>query len=93
MTNTNSHGETTSISVGHAETTTQQIFDLPNDVRELAAMTLAAKAKMEELQSTRAPDLRSKWQEEAAAIGMTVDEVLHGATTKKRGRKPKSKHE
>jgi hypothetical protein len=88
------HQETiASTGTAYTESGAEQIFPLPNDVRVLVAMTAAAKAKMEELQSTRAPELRAKWHEEAAAIGMSIDEVLRGRAAKKRGQKTKTKRD
>jgi hypothetical protein len=94
MTTSNSRTVSTGVTIGHSETAAEQDFNLPDDFRQLTAMTAAAKVKMDELQTTRAEALRTKWTEEAAALGMTPDEVLHGIDgKKKRGRKPRQKRD
>lgn len=86
------HDDYIEVGIGHSEATVEQDFGLPDDFRQLAAMTATAKAKMDELQTTRAQSLKTKWTMEADALGLTPDEVLHGTSGKKRGRRPKPKH-
>ena len=94
MTNSNSHGTTTShsVSIGRSETTVEQDFDLPDNFHQLAAMTAAAKAKMEELQTTGVTAMRERWHAEATALDKTPEEIL-GIAAKKRGRKPRAKRD
>ena len=90
MTNSNSHSEMTGTGSGNAESRTEETFDLPDDFRSLVAMKAATEAKMTELQTTRAEGLRTRWTAEAAGLGMTPEEILHGVSKKKpRGRRSK----
>jgi hypothetical protein len=75
-------------STSSGESTTD--FALPEDFRSLAAMKTATEHKMVELQTTRAVALKSKWADEAASLGLTPEEILHGVSKKKpRGRRAK----
>jgi hypothetical protein len=91
MTNSNNQVKSLGASVAHSEGTHEDTFVLPDNFRQLAAMTAAATAKMEQLQTTRAQALRAKWLEEADALGMTPQEILTGTVGRKRGRKPRAK--
>lgn len=94
MSNTRSGFESTGTDISDGEDKGTQEFGvpLPDNFRQLAAMTAAAKAKMDELRTTKVEPLRARWSNEAAALGMTPEEVLGIAGTK-RGRKAKSKRE
>jgi hypothetical protein len=47
--------------------------------------------RVTEMRATGAPTLRERWTEQAAAIGMTIEEILQAG--KKRGRGNGSKHQ
>lgn len=90
MSNTNSQTDLVTTDIRDRETKIER--ELPDDVRELAAISAAASAKAEELRKTRTLELQTKWAEEAAAIGKTPLEILTGDAPKKRGKR-KPKHE
>lgn len=97
MSNSNSQSEMTSTGnvpgEGRGEMAVQHKFDLPSDVRTLAAMRVAIDEKITELKTAGAETLRSMILQESALLDMSPEEIISGTATKKRGRKTKSKHE
>ena len=96
---TNTSGnESTSIfgiSSGHSESIGTSIFEqisLPDDYRRLAAYRAAADAKMVELQTTKAVEMKSRWHAEAETLGMTPEEIL-GTGPKKPRRAGRTKRD
>ena len=49
-------------------------------------MAEAINARVVELQTVKADELREKWREEAAALGLDAGILLDGRVAKKRGR-------
>jgi hypothetical protein len=58
----------------------------------LAALRERIDEKVREMREVGGPALREKFAEEAAAIGMTIDEIVQTGT-KRRGRPPKDREE
>ena len=52
---------------------------------QLEELRTRAEQRVAEMRETGAPALREQWAEQASAIGMTVDEIIEGAKSK-RGR-------
>jgi hypothetical protein len=52
--------------------------------QQLEELRTRAEHRMTEMRETGAPALREQWGEQAAAIGMTIEEILQ--VSKKRGR-------
>ena len=59
---------------------------------ELTELKDAIEARMEEMRREGVPALRERFSEEAAALGVTLEEVV-GAAKKKRGRPRKTRVE
>ena len=53
---------------------------------ELSELKNLVGLRMEEMREQGVPALRERFAEEAAALGVTLEEVVVGATPKKRGR-------
>ena len=62
------------------------------DYPALAALRERIDEKVREMREVGGPALREKFAEEAAAIGMTIDEIVQTGT-KRRGRPPKDREE
>jgi hypothetical protein len=58
---------------------------------QLEALRNRVEHRVTEMRETGAPALREQWSEQAAAIGMTIDEILQAG--KKRGRGNGGKHQ
>jgi hypothetical protein len=96
MNSTNSRTEVIADShtVSHTEGVVEATaVELPDDYKQLAAVKAAAESKMVEMQTTRAEALRNKWHDEAAALGLTADEVLRGPAAKKPRRAKRQKRD
>ncbi len=85
MTNSNSHTELSSISAGQSQTVHDQ--QLPDTYAELIASRAAIEAKLAEIETVAVPAMRQRWEQEAASIGKTVEDVLGIGTKKARGRR------
>ena len=66
-------------------------FTLPDDYAMLVALRAAIDTKIAAMQTTGVAALREKYAQEAAALGVTPEDVLGIASKKPRGRKAKSK--
>jgi hypothetical protein len=62
------------------------------DYPALSALRERIEEKVREMREVGGPALREKFAEEAAAIGMTIDEILQTGA-KRRGRPPKDREE
>jgi hypothetical protein len=62
------------------------------DYPALAALRERIEEKVREMREVGGPALREKFAEEAAAIGMTIDEIVQTGA-KRRGRPPKDREE
>ena len=62
------------------------------DYPALSALRERIEEKVREMREVGGPALREKFEQEAAAIGMTVDEIVQTGT-KRRGRPPKEREE
>lgn len=68
-------------------------FTLPDDYAMLVALRAAIDTKIATMQSTGVAALREKYAQEAAALGVTPEDVLGITSKKPRGRKAKPKPE
>ena len=59
--------------------------------QQLEELRTRVEHRVTELRETGAPALREQWGEQAAAIGMTIEEILQAG--KKRGRGNGGKHQ
>ena len=59
--------------------------------QQLEELRTRVEHRVTEMRETGAPALRERWTEEAAGIGMTIEEILHAG--KKRGRGNRGKHQ
>ena len=62
------------------------------DFGQLSALRERIDERVREMRETEGPALRERFVEEAAAIGMTIEELVQ-LGTKRRGRPPKEKNE
>ena len=62
------------------------------DFVELSALRERIEERVRDMRETEGPALRERFIEEAAAIGMTIEELVQ-LGTKRRGRAPKEKDE
>ena len=62
------------------------------DYPALSALSERIDQKVREMREVGGPALREKFAEEAAAIGMTIDEIVQTGA-KRRGRPPKDREE
>ena len=63
------------------------------DVPECMQLQEALVARIRELQTVKADELREKWRQEAAALGMDAEFLLEGGhVKKKRGRGRRNGH-
>ena len=62
------------------------------DYPALAALRERIEEKVREMREVGGPALRERFAEEAAAIGMTIDEIVQTGA-KRRGRPPKDREE
>ena len=93
---TDTHSISRSIAVGRASghtdgEATAAEFTLPEDYAMLVPIRAAIDAKITAMQTSGVAALREKYAQEAAALGVTPEDVLGIASKKPRGRKPKSK--
>lgn len=58
------------------------------DYRDLSDLRSRIDERMTEMRETGVPELRTRLAEQAAALGLTIEDVV-GNGQKKRGRKPK----
>jgi hypothetical protein len=59
--------------------------------QQLEELRTRVEHRVTEMRETGAPSLREQWAEQAAAIGMTIEEILQAG--KKRGRGNGGKHQ
>ena len=75
------------------ETPTAPDVDIAGmDFVQLSALRERIEERVREMRETEGPALRERFIEEAAAIGMTIEELVQ-LGTKRRGRPPKEKDE
>ena len=68
-------------------TTTTQIDITGLNFQQLEELRTRAEHRITEMRETGAPALRERWGEQAAAIGMTIEEIMEGGKPKgRRGR-------
>ena len=94
MTDTNMHGRSIGVShsIGHIEIEGNAAdFTLPDDYSMLVAMRDAIDTKITAMQTSGVAALREKYAQEAAALGVTPEDVLGISSKKPRARKAKPK--
>lgn len=70
----------------------QQAIDISAfNFQQLDELRKSVEHRVTEMRETGAPALREQWAQQAAAIGMTMDEILQAG--KKRGRGNAGKHQ
>lgn len=79
-------------SIGHTEVEENAAdFALPDDYAMLVALRVAIDAKITAMQTSGVAALREKYAQEAAALGVTPEDVLGISSKKPRVRKAKPK--
>jgi hypothetical protein len=65
-------------------TTTAQIDITGLNFQQLEELRTRAEQRVTEMRETGAPALRDQWGQQAAAIGMTIEEIIEGGKAKSR---------